>query len=210
MGGHSGKISLPITYTTFTSSPRIINIITACNGSWGKVMFLHVSVIQVHGGSAPGPGTSNPQTRHPPGDQAPPWDQTAPWTRHPPNAVHAERYWQQAGGTHPTGMQSCVIQIYFFKNFVHFWGHWYPCFGFLVTSPLGFKARVGSALFELYGGVRDICCLRFTSGSVYSQHSCWSLFPHVCFNRGRMPDLNHRSPAWQADALTTRPQRPSV
>ena len=25
-----------------------------------------------------------------------------------------------------------------------FWGHWYPCFGFLVTSPLGFKARVGS------------------------------------------------------------------
>ena len=23
-----------------------------------------------------------------------------------------------------------------------FWGHWYPCFGFLVTSPLGLKARV--------------------------------------------------------------------
>ena len=23
-----------------------------------------------------------------------------------------------------------------------FWDHWYPCFGFLVTSPLGFKARV--------------------------------------------------------------------
>ena len=32
---------------------------------------------------------------------------------------------------------------------VPFWGHWYPCFGFLVTSPLGFKARVGSALFAL-------------------------------------------------------------
>ena len=28
-----------------------------------------------------------------------------------------------------------------------------PCFGFLVTSPLGFKARVGSALFALSGGV---------------------------------------------------------
>ena len=25
-----------------------------------------------------------------------------------------------------------------------------PCFGFLVTSPLGFKARVGSALFTLW------------------------------------------------------------
>ena len=31
----------------------------------------------------------------------------------------------------------------------YYWGHWYPCFGFLVTSPLGFKARVGSALFAL-------------------------------------------------------------
>ena len=29
-------------------------------------------------------------------------------------------------------------------------GHWYPCFGFLVTSPMGFKARVGSALFAIF------------------------------------------------------------
>ena len=26
---------------------------------------------------------------------------------------------------------------------VLFWSHWYLCFGFLVRSPLGFKARVG-------------------------------------------------------------------
>ena len=26
------------------------------------------------------------------------------------------------------------------KSFL--WGHWYPCFGFLVTSALGFKARM--------------------------------------------------------------------
>ena len=31
------------------------------------------------------------------------------------------------------------------KKFLAIWGHWYPCFGFLVTSPLGFKAKVGSA-----------------------------------------------------------------
>ena len=31
-----------------------------------------------------------------------------------------------------------------------FWGHWYPCFGFLVMSPLGFKARVASALFAIF------------------------------------------------------------
>ena len=36
-------------------------------------------------------------------------------------------------------------------------------FGLLVTSTLGFKARVGSALFELCGGVRDIRSLRFNS-----------------------------------------------
>ena len=32
----------------------------------------------------------------------------------------------------------------FWQTHTHvlFWGHWYPCFGFLVTSPLGFKTRV--------------------------------------------------------------------
>ena len=34
-----------------------------------------------------------------------------------------------------------------------FGGHWYPCFGFLVTSLLGFKARVGSALFAIFAEV---------------------------------------------------------
>ena len=32
--------------------------------------------------------------------------QTPPWADTPPCAVHAERYGQQAGGTHPTGMHS--------------------------------------------------------------------------------------------------------
>ena len=49
----------------------------------------------------------------------------------------------------------CRYNVYFFfKSFwqTHalFWGHWYPCFGFLVTSSLGFKARVGSALFAIF------------------------------------------------------------
>ena len=54
-------------------------------------------------------------------------------------------------------------------------------------SPLGLKATVGSALFELCGGVHDIHSLRFTStfpeihlwcAGVYSQHSSW-LLPHM-------------------------------
>ena len=49
-----------------------------------------------------------------------------------------------------------------------FWGgggHWYPCFGFLVMSPLGFKARVGSSLFAFYKGECNVHSLRSTSGA---------------------------------------------
>ena len=41
-----------------------------------------------------------------------------PGTRHPPCAVHAGRYGQQAGSMHPTGMQSCLILKL---------KHYYPC-----------------------------------------------------------------------------------
>ena len=37
---------------------------------------------------------------------------------------------------------------FFLKSFFGDIG--YPCFGFLVTLPLGFKARVGSALFAIF------------------------------------------------------------
>ena len=77
--------------------------------SWGKVMFLHVSVILFTGGGCLShcmlgysPGTRHPpQTRHPQSRQPLGADT-------PPSAVHAGRYRQQASGTHPTGMQSCV------------------------------------------------------------------------------------------------------
>ena len=47
----------------------------------------------------PGPGNSLPQDQAtaPPGPGTP-----------LPGAVHAGRYAQQAGGTHPTGMHSCI------------------------------------------------------------------------------------------------------
>ena len=82
-----------------------------------------------------------------------------------------------------------------------------------MTSPLGFKARVGSALFELCGGVRDIHSLRFTSGAtpllVYIASIAASGFPHMCVSAEvGCQYLNHRPPAWQADALNTPPQRP--
>ena len=51
---------------------------------------------------------------------------------------------------------------------VLFWGHWYPCFGFLgVMSPLGFKAKVGSALFTFCRGKCNVHSLRSTSDATH-------------------------------------------
>ena len=105
------------------------------------------------------------------------------------------------------------VFCFFFKIFcwthVHFWGH---CFRLLVTSPLGFKARGFCLILTLQRHMwytfPEIHLWCNTSASICGQHSSQLLSQHVCFSRGRMPDLNHRPPAWQADALTTRPQRP--
>ena len=78
----------------------------------------------------------------------------------------------------------------------------------------GFKARVGSLVPTLrrhtWYTFPEIHLWCDTSAGVYNQHSSQSLSPHACFSRGRMLDLNHRPPAWQADALTTRPLQPGL
>ena len=70
------------------------------------------------------------------------------------------------------------ISWIFFFNFcwthVHFWGHWYPCFGLLVMSPLGFKARVGRLIQTLQRHMwytfPEIHLWCDTSAGVYGQH----------------------------------------
>ena len=43
--------------------------------------------------------------------------------------------------------QSSVLNLYWILEDIFFlWDHWYPCFGLLVTSPLGFEAKVGSLI----------------------------------------------------------------
>ena len=62
------------------------------------------------------PGQTPPRSRHPWGADPPPPGQTLPSgsrqplspRSRPPQAVHAGRYGQQAGGTHPTGMHTCL------------------------------------------------------------------------------------------------------
>ena len=46
-------------------------------------------------------------------EQTPPGPEAGtPQEQTPPSAVHARRYGQQAGGTHPTGMHSCYCLIF--------------------------------------------------------------------------------------------------
>ena len=50
-----------------------------------------------------------------------------------------------AKGIDMTPKMAKFFFVFFFKFLADtcpFWGHWYPCFGFLVMSSLGFKARV--------------------------------------------------------------------
>ena len=85
-------------------------------------MFLQASVILLTAGGVctPPPGADTPRadpprSRHTPPEQTSPRadthtptpEQTPPRSRPPPKAEHARRYGQRAGGTHPTGMQSC-------------------------------------------------------------------------------------------------------
>ena len=59
------------------------------------------------------PGADTPRDQAPPRNRYPleqtPPKQTSPGADPPPQAVHAGRHGQQAGGMHPTGMQSCCV-----------------------------------------------------------------------------------------------------
>ena len=68
-------------------------------------MFLQVSVILLTGGTG---------VPHPPGSRHPPWSRHPPEQTPPeqtPPCQHAVRYGQHTGGTHPTGMQSCLLLL---------------------------------------------------------------------------------------------------
>ena len=74
--------------------------------SWGKVIFSEACVKNcVHRGGLPHcmlGYTPPPRTDTPQDQRQTPREQT------PPSAVHAGRYGQQAGSTHPTGMHTCL------------------------------------------------------------------------------------------------------
>ena len=67
------------------------------------------------------PPSGTPLLWHP---TPPPTPAQSPGTRHPPapRTEHAGRYGQRAGGTHPTGMQSCflIMNSYYYFNVLSF------------------------------------------------------------------------------------------
>ena len=90
-----------------------------------------------------------------------------------------------------------------------FLGHWYPCFGLLVMSPLGFKARMGSLIHTWQR------CMSYTfpdSPLVQDLLTTWqpAWQPVTSFSRGRMPDLDWNTiPLVQkSNMLTIWPQWP--
>ena len=72
---------------------------------FAKVAFLHVSVILSTGESA------SVHAAIPLGADTPPVAEPPP-----PRSSASGRYDQQAGGTHPTGMHSCLINIQFLQT----------------------------------------------------------------------------------------------
>ena len=70
--------------------------------------------------------------------------------------MHAWRYGQQVGGTHPTGMQSCFFLFSYFPSQTIFWIYiWLLSFcgttdAPVLTSALSFKAIVDSCLRALH------------------------------------------------------------
>ena len=121
---------------TFFLFVLIIGLVPPTNEVWGKVIFLHLSVILFTGGYL---GRYTPRQVH-----TPPWADTSLWAGTPPGKVHTPLgrytprqvhptgrytpqvgtppgrytpqqcmlgYGQQAGGTHPTGMHSCLFNF---------------------------------------------------------------------------------------------------
>ena len=87
------------------------------------------------------------------------------------------------------GRAELRYNLFFFKIFgghkCFLWGHWYPCIGLLVTSPLGFK--VGSLIRTWWRHICDIHSLRFTSSvapaSLLAASMAAGLFPIYMFQQ---------------------------
>ena len=74
-----------------------------------------------------------------------------------------------------------ILKFGWHKSF--WWGHWYSCFRLLVTSPLGFKATVGSHIHtwwrQPHYTLPVIHLLCYTCCPLGGQHCCWADLFHI-------------------------------
>ena len=132
-------LDTPLTHTPLTHTP-LTHTPLDTHPSWHTPLLTHTP-LDTHPswhtslGIHPFPGYRHPPDTHP---------EHIPWTHPLDTAPPPDTpYGQQVGSTHPTGILSC------FGNFLEDISpscDWYPCFGLLVTSALGFKARVDPPL----------------------------------------------------------------
>ena len=97
----------------------------------------------------------------------------------------------------------------FWRTHVLLGGHWYPCFGFLVTSPLGFKARVGFLIRIAEANVMYVpwdpplvlhlptywlpACIRSCPHILFQRWGCWdsnSCSQNICEPEALPTELN--------------------
>ena len=80
---------------------------------------------------------------------------------------------------------NCFSKIFGGKSVL--WGHWYQCFVLLVTSPLGFKSKVGSFICtwqrHVYKMFPEIHLWYYTYRPVGSQHGSRADLFHMPGNR---------------------------
>ena len=80
----------------------------------------------------------------------------------------------------------CAFYWNAFLFFLEFWGksvlfmsHWYPCFGLLVTSPLGFKARVDPLFVTCAQWIPQIHLWCDTCWPLDDQHGSRAVMTHL-------------------------------
>ena len=98
-GQHAGSTHPTGMQSCFLFKCSVLTFLPPANEVWGKVMFLHLCVttgICLQGGPASGWGVSC----------------MGGLGRPPQNTWDTTGYGQQAGGTHPTGMNSCPVVFF--------------------------------------------------------------------------------------------------
>ena len=121
-------------------------------------MFSQVPVCPHRGVSAPLPAGIHPpdQRQTPPGADTPPGPEAdTPLGPDTPPAVHAVRYGQQAGGTHPTGMHTCfkIFNSYSFKSYENLFdkGKRATAFTMPRTHFTGYSCKVLIFIWKIIG-----------------------------------------------------------